>query len=1775
MSNVGKGMAEDAAAADAQKAPILKAAHPQADDETATPSTACKPGSSSSCSSSNASGDEATDNGASELLANQAAAGSGLAVARLLVEGRHVLSKVSGRLGVILRRDKDAADTQSSSDRSYQVRLSNGGSYWYTRSQLEPWTRGITVVSCLSGKRGEIIRVDQRLPPSSRPYLVRLEDGSEFWYSLDAVRFEHAGLQGLNRSQASYEEQRRQLERCSVSLVPGRWKAVLPSGIWPCWPGSAAEASSSSSSSSASAVGGGLSVPVEVDADGAEARVQITVGTDGKMTGSGFLYSDRLTNAADRTKGGAKEETTCSFPVALQGSQDSSGLVECSVKFISDGRSQVFQQGSGSAVRGSYKHCAVQRSELAQLDGTWQIHDVDLDLTASKARWVVVESGRASRAGHEVGTFRLPWATSDAPAGNNVCPPWSYTQRESGRTHHVLLFDPNTLCWECGAVWRRLSDPEGLIARASALLTGQTSFDSPKKSEQRGDDDDDPPDDCAYCEVQSIEPTADAALSVTIEASSIGQLSDPLKTELIIDGRTVVAAVGEYAASVARGKRKRSNIKGKLVFHDVQPRQGSDVKLRYGGEYSGFTWAQLLEPCEAFSELSGGLYWLSNPLRQYRLRGRVGANGTTLEGRIDSGPDYVVTGKTAKDISVSKEGSSTTFARKPYEDDDSARIEILGPAVLDFKFFKTEATYDTMTIAGVDYSGDEELPPDHYVPEGRKTILTWQSDASTTDEGWEFAVRFGIAKACFGQRACAFGARAAPWTSSLDDAAHFVGAFVHVPTNPQGACDFTASEVEGRVLWLTCADAYKTTQEANESGAADAQSDAASGGSCREAEDASSNAKEDGDAERVPADSELFRGILREPLLRAKKAGAKAVVFVASSAEKKGVRIWQAAPSDESGGDDKAADVQDTLLPAVIVGHEFGCDVLDCLRRGQPAFGLRLDDAADCLSPVQERDPWSFSLQLVECTGLDASRESVRLCLGSANYLRRLVAAEAAAVTGRPAEDLLAAASSKLPLGEGDLLKLCERLFRPIRGAAAVPSAAGDASTPSASPGLLRSGWIKNTLAALRAQVRHGGTGDSESEVMSFDLLADLVRELLRKLMPVALPPQAVLPRPGDRGRGDIWTTYSKGRSLGSGAFGVVRQAWDRYVGEHVAVKKIKLKEGKTSWDSDLEEFDLLRDMSHPNLMRVLDLHVAGRTLYLVTDFAGDGDLTQHICSARKVQERWVAGVVRQVLSACAFLHRRKIVHHDIKPANVLVTCHKLAAPEETVPLILLADFGLAQTEGFEQEESVDCRGAGNGTSCYMAPESAHHLSGPKTDVYAVGIMLFELLSGGTCPDPITDDGEVDDIDWTLFDHCTEEAVSTTKALVAADVGFRSSARAALQRDWFYPKPREEVDGESVVACKQTEKSPAPSRKELAATIRHLHKNCELDFLQRAAANLLVSQLGRGLLEPVRMAFESMDADRDGVLSLGDIKSACLKADMDDATVAPAILTAADVHGRGVLEFREFCAAFLDLQELPPQAVRGALEKLFMQLCGPGDDALRLSAILNRVACMDEGDLENIAALFDRHDVSGDGRLTKAAFFELFRASDFAEPFTMLEPPAPATPLVRMLRGSAKNGHIEAGFVKAWDFVTFGQPAFAKTTGRWYYELCITKMDSPQVGWVDLGFDITDGPSDDGVGDDAHGWAVDGERELKWHNGSYRWEEVWHLPCVLGCAIEFDDAANSVRMSFSTDGRWCTGNLSVIAAASGRARVRLLSCGIWHIGGPLQLLPAGLSILAS
>jgi len=202
---------------------------------------------------------------------------------------------------------------------------------------------------------------------------------------------------------------------------------------------------------------------------------------------------------------------------------------------------------------------------------------------------------------------------------------------------------------------------------------------------------------------------------------------------------------------------------------------------------------------------------------------------------------------------------------------------------------------------------------------------------------------------------------------------------------------------------------------------------------------------------------------------------------------------------------------------------------------------------------------------------------------------------------------------------------------------------------------------------------------------------------------------------------------YTIIRMLGSGGMAAVYQAWDETLGTAVALKLIRVDAGtqqaelRQLEDRFKRELKLARQVTHPNVVRIHDLGEVDSTLYLTMEYVQGADLATLLQREPKLPLPRVLALARQIASGLAAAHRAGIVHRDLKPANVMVDAQDHA---------LLMDFGIARSTTAASIHTMP--GSLIGTLDYMAPEQARgEPADERTDVYAFGLILYELLAGG------------------------------------------------------------------------------------------------------------------------------------------------------------------------------------------------------------------------------------------------------------------------------------------------------------------------------------------------------------------------------------------------------------------------------------------------------------
>jgi serine/threonine-protein kinase len=199
---------------------------------------------------------------------------------------------------------------------------------------------------------------------------------------------------------------------------------------------------------------------------------------------------------------------------------------------------------------------------------------------------------------------------------------------------------------------------------------------------------------------------------------------------------------------------------------------------------------------------------------------------------------------------------------------------------------------------------------------------------------------------------------------------------------------------------------------------------------------------------------------------------------------------------------------------------------------------------------------------------------------------------------------------------------------------------------------------------------------------------------------------------------------YVIDRELGRGAFGVVYKA----VHPDDPATPVALKVIRTGGKIDrlMLEPALLAKLDHPGVVRVLDYfpHAGGAELVIALEYVGGGDLKAAIDETDRFHEDAVRAVLEQIGGALAEAHAKGVVHRDLKPANILID--RTAAE----PRYVLTDFGVGgEDEGIRSEKKLA------GTLLFMAPEQLRGRPGPQSDLWALGVVAYRMLTG-TYPFP-------------------------------------------------------------------------------------------------------------------------------------------------------------------------------------------------------------------------------------------------------------------------------------------------------------------------------------------------------------------------------------------------------------------------------------------------------
>lgn len=432
------------------------------------------------------------------------------------------------------------------------------------------------------------------------------------------------------------------------------------------------------------------------------------------------------------------------------------------------------------------------------------------------------------------------------------------------------------------------------------------------------------------------------------------------------------------------------------------------------------------------------------------------------------------------------------------------------------------------------------------------------------------------------------------------------------------------------------------------------------------------------------------------------------------------------------------------------------------------------------------------------------------------------------------------------------------------------------------------------------------------------------------------------------------------------GAFGKIVKARLRDDFSQIyAVKVIrKIDEFKNSLA--MREVELLKKMDHPNIVKFKEVYEDYAFYYIVLEYLQGGDLSRQLEASGSFEESLAKDFIWQVLLATNYLHQQKVVHGDLKPENfVLIKTGSVN--------VKMVDFGLSDTLKKRHFLSVL-----SGSRFYLAPEVLEGKYTEKRDLWSVGVMLYEFLTGQRPFAADSEDELFDQIRRSHFDlsplesaQISLEGISLVKGLLEADQGRRLSAKEAIQHPWFADKRTEMIEGgkrlltlEMLTNLRQFSVASSFKRDLLALLVQSFEDEATSDYCSKVF--FLADQDFSGVIEPQEL--NELFLRKGIILEPGELDQ---------------ILRSLHIREKHVVTFLEFMVGVMPKDQLTSES---RLRILFKTLDTDKDGSVGFADLNNCFSrfgrCISR---QQIESMITEADINNDRVINFAEFIEAMR----------------------------------------------------------------------------------------------------------------------------------------------------------------------------------------------
>ncbi|KAJ1274051.1 hypothetical protein BS78_05G033400 [Paspalum vaginatum] len=444
----------------------------------------------------------------------------------------------------------------------------------------------------------------------------------------------------------------------------------------------------------------------------------------------------------------------------------------------------------------------------------------------------------------------------------------------------------------------------------------------------------------------------------------------------------------------------------------------------------------------------------------------------------------------------------------------------------------------------------------------------------------------------------------------------------------------------------------------------------------------------------------------------------------------------------------------------------------------------------------------------------------------------------------------------------------------------------------------------------------------------------------------------------------DVRATYSMGKELGRGQFGVTHLCTHRATGEKLACKTIAKRKLATKEDVEdvRREVQIMHHLSgQPNVVDLRGAYEDKHNVHLVMELCAGGELFDRIIARGQYTERGAASLLRTIVQIVHTCHAMGVMHRDIKPENFL-----LLSKAEDAPL-KATDFGLSVffKEGEVLRDIV-------GSAYYIAPEVLKRKYGPEADIWSVGVMLYIFLAGVP---PFWAENENGiftailrgqlDLASEPWPHISSGAKDLVKKMLNINPKERLTAFQVLNHPWI------KEDGD------------APDTPLDNVVLNRLKQFRAMNQFKKAALRIIAGCLSEEEITGLKEMFKNIDKDNSGTITLEELKHGLAKhgTKLSDGEIQQ-LMEAADADGNGLIDYDEFVTATVHMNKLDREEHLYTAFQYFDK-----DNSGYITREELEQALKEQGlyDAEKIKEVISDADSDNDGRIDYSEFVAMMR----------------------------------------------------------------------------------------------------------------------------------------------------------------------------------------------